>query len=227
MLADVLQGIAEAASLADACSRLSAFGVGHLGADVAGVLRKGRRGGWELVAATDPVVGRVEAARAAAGEARGTPPVGPGQSLLLRELGGDPGAPAWQFVATHLGLRSALVLGLPALAGGAAVLALYARAPDAFAARSLPAAVQAGWLAGTVLREAERRLNLEEALHTRGVIGQAQGVLMERYALTSDQAMSYLRRHSQETHQPIRDLAGEVVGRREAESLARTEGPAP
>lgn len=219
-LGEVLTGLAASTSLAEASSYLNAFGVRHLGADVAGLVRHGRRAGLQVLAATDPVVSRLESARAAGALADRTGPPDPGEVLLLRDLGADPGAPAWHAVAARLGFRSALLLGLPALSSGAATLALYARAVDAFAARPLPAATRVVVLAGSALREAERRLNLEEALRTRGIIGQAQGVLMERYGLTSDQAMAFLRRQSQDTQLPIRDLATEVVRRREADSHA-------
>ncbi|WP_459972639.1 ANTAR domain-containing protein [Nocardioides pyridinolyticus] len=219
-LGEVLTGLADAASLAEASSHLSVFGVRHLGADAAGLVRQGRRAGLQLLAATDPVVSRLESARAAGALASRTTPLVPGEVLLLRGLGADPGAPAWHAVAARLGFRSALVLGLPALSGGAAALALYAHGADAFATHPLPAATWVVGLAGWALHEVERRLNLEEALRTRGIIGQAQGVLMERYGLTSDRAMAFLRRQSQDTQLPIRDLATEVVRQREAESHA-------
>ncbi len=53
--------------------------------------------------------------------------------------------------------------------------------------------------------------NLREALTTRALIGQAQGIVMERHALTSEQAMAYLRRVSQQSQVKVRDLAERIV----------------
>ena len=224
-LDEVLTGLADAVSLGEAAAQLNDFGAQLRGADAAGLVRQGRRSGLELLAATDPVVSRLESARATAALAGSTSPLAPGEVLLLRDLGTDPEAPAWRAVAARLGFRSALLLGLPALSGGDATLTLYARTSDAFATHPLPATTRVVGLAGWALREVERRLNLEEALHTRGLIGQAQGVLMERYGLTSDQAMAFLRRESQHTHLPVRDLATALVGRRDAAS--RPAAPEP
>ncbi|AOD20713.1 hypothetical protein IM25_02905 [Rhodococcus sp. p52] len=46
---------------------------------------------------------------------------------------------------------------------------------------------------------------------SRDVIGQAKGVLMERFGLDAESAFEMLRRLSQERNQLVRDLAVEVV----------------
>lgn len=52
---------------------------------------------------------------------------------------------------------------------------------------------------------------LEEALKTRTVIGQAQGVLMAREGVGADEAFDILRRASQRTNRKLRDIAAELV----------------
>ncbi|MEU5842261.1 ANTAR domain-containing protein [Rhodococcus sp. NPDC047139] len=49
------------------------------------------------------------------------------------------------------------------------------------------------------------------ALASSDVIGQAKGVLMERFGLDADGAFAMLRRLSQEQNQLVRDLAIAVV----------------
>ena len=51
---------------------------------------------------------------------------------------------------------------------------------------------------------------LEEALLSRDVIGQAKGVLMERFHLTPDQAFEELRASSQKHNRKVRDIAAEL-----------------
>lgn len=52
---------------------------------------------------------------------------------------------------------------------------------------------------------------LREALQTRTLIGQAQGILMERFELDADQAFSVLRRFSQDSNVRLRDIAELLV----------------
>lgn len=52
---------------------------------------------------------------------------------------------------------------------------------------------------------------LMEAVHTRDVIGQAKGILMEREGLTPDQAFDALREKSQRSNVKLRDVAQQLV----------------
>jgi GAF domain-containing protein len=49
------------------------------------------------------------------------------------------------------------------------------------------------------------------AIDSRTVIGQAQGILMERYAISSDRAFEYLRRISQVTNRKLGSIAADLV----------------
>jgi AmiR/NasT family two-component response regulator len=64
---------------------------------------------------------------------------------------------------------------------------------------------------------------LTEAVEHRTVIGQAQGILMERFDFDSDQAFDYLARCSQEQNRKLYDIAVEFVRLRE---LPQTTRPA-
>ena len=56
--------------------------------------------------------------------------------------------------------------------------------------------------------EEERRAeNLRQALITRQLIGQAQGILMERERITAEQAFDILRRASQHLNTKLREVA--------------------
>ena len=57
----------------------------------------------------------------------------------------------------------------------------------------------------------ERVANLTEALRTRELIGQAQGILMERERITADQAFDVLRRASQHMNIKLREVAETLV----------------
>lgn len=53
--------------------------------------------------------------------------------------------------------------------------------------------------------------NLEHALLSRAVIGQATGILIERHKLTADAAFHQLATASQVTNRKLRDIAAELV----------------
>ena len=69
---------------------------------------------------------------------------------------------------------------------------------------------------------------LEEALLSRDVIGQAKGILMERFHLTSDQAFEELRTSSQKRNRKVRDIAAELANTGEWPLIAgSTNGDSP
>ncbi|HEX6148565.1 GAF and ANTAR domain-containing protein [Nocardioides sp.] len=53
--------------------------------------------------------------------------------------------------------------------------------------------------------------NLTEAMETRKVIGQATGILMERYRIDEAHAFAYLRRESSHRNVKLREIAKEIV----------------
>ena len=59
--------------------------------------------------------------------------------------------------------------------------------------------------------EIHRVENLRAALTSRDVIGQAQGILIERERITADQAFGVLRRTSQHLNIKLREVAQYVV----------------
>jgi AmiR/NasT family two-component response regulator len=107
-------------------------------------------------------------------------------------------------------------LALPLNESGA--LNLYARLPGAFGVVDRAKAVILASLADLALSvahshedETRRSDNLNLALATREVIGQAQGILMERERITPDQAFDILRRASQHLNRKLRDVAQDLV----------------
>ncbi len=91
-------------------------------------------------------------------------------------------------------------------------LELHADTPDFFGPPELRAAADFAAYAALSLRAVQRVANLSTALETRGAISQAQGILMERFELDPEAAMSLMRRLSQHSHRPIRDLANDIAG---------------
>ena len=94
---------------------------------------------------------------------------------------------------------------------GGARLELRATTDDFFGRPELLAAARFAAYASLTLLAVERVVHLRAALETRAVISQAQGILMERFALDSDASMNLLRRWSQDSHRQVRELAIDIT----------------
>jgi GAF domain-containing protein len=119
--------------------------------------------------------------------------------------------------AAGQGIRSALALPLTTNAAIGAIN-LYARYPAAFGVVDRAKGVILASLASVAINAAhsledeERRIeNLHSALSSREVIGQAQGILMERERIAADQAFDVLRRASQYLNIKLREVAQTLV----------------
>jgi hypothetical protein len=123
------------------------------------------------------------------------------------------------------GVRALLVCALPLPHGQDAVLSLYARRPAAFdAAAELVVPVFAA-RAAIAIAHADRVINLERAMQSRQMIGQAVGILMERHRLTAQQAFDTLVAASQESQLKLREVALRVTESGEEPSdAARRDG---
>jgi GAF domain-containing protein len=97
-------------------------------------------------------------------------------------------------------------------------LDVYARRRHAFDEDSRAAATRFGPYASVAAGnlyacQGARRTadDLQAALESRAVIDQAEGVLVERYRLTPDQALQLLARASMTANRKVRDVADELV----------------
>jgi hypothetical protein len=111
------------------------------------------------------------------------------------------------------------MLAFPLSASGSpVVLNLSATYPGAFGATDRAKGVIFATLADLALagaqthEEEDRRAdNLHQALVTRELIGRAEGILMERERITSDQAFDILRRASQHLNVKLKAVAEDLV----------------
>ncbi|HET6915129.1 MAG TPA: GAF and ANTAR domain-containing protein [Acidimicrobiales bacterium] len=71
--------------------------------------------------------------------------------------------------------------------------------------------------AAIALEHARERDTLNQALQSRKVIGQALGIVMERYEMNEDRAFQFLVRASSTSNTKLRDIAQELVDQRNKE----------
>lgn len=150
--------------------------------------------------------------------------------VYAEDLADDPRWPRFASAARPAGIRSILSCRLPAQHRSA--LNLYARLPAAFGATDRAKGLIFATLAGIALDSAEQRANeekrlesLQDALRTRELIGQAQGILMERERITGDQAFHVLRRASQHLNVKLREVARTLVETGETPGGPSDPGP--
>jgi transcriptional regulator with GAF, ATPase, and Fis domain len=99
-----------------------------------------------------------------------------------------------------------LVLGTTVLGS----LSLGSTAVNAFDEESASLAAIFAAHTATALAAAEGRRQLSAAISSRDVIGQAKGILMERYRIGADAAFAVLVRTSQHTNVKLHDVAVEL-----------------
>ncbi|WP_371407648.1 ANTAR domain-containing protein [Kribbella sp. NBC_00662] len=91
------------------------------------------------------------------------------------------------------------------------MLGLYSVHPDAFGPDEEAVAQILARHASVAVASARHEVNLANAVDARKLVGQAMGILMERYDLDSDRAFAILRRYSQDTNTKLRDVAAQLI----------------
>ena len=100
-------------------------------------------------------------------------------------------------------------------------LNLYNREPDGFDDESEQVGLLFASHAAVAFADAQKLDHLDRAVASRDLIGQAKGMLMERYRIDGDGAFRVLARVSQASNRPLRDVAQELVSTGRLEQLAR------
>lgn len=130
--------------------------------------------------------------------------------VLARNLATEADASRWPRFAPYAveaGYHSIMSTQLSANGGYRAALNLYSREPDAFDDSARTLAGLFGLQAAILLYGVRHAAELTLALNTRDVIGQAKGILQERFDVDDDQAFQMLVRSSQDTNVKLVDVA--------------------
>jgi hypothetical protein len=166
---------------------------------------------------THAIVTEIDAAQHRAGEGPCLDAIAERSTFYADDLADDARWPRFGPEATAAGIRSVLALCL-AGSDNRGALNLYAQYPQAFGVVDRARGLILASLADIALSLAEahddelRRVeNLQAAMVTREMIGQAQGILMERERITANQAFDVLRRASQHLNIKLREVAQALV----------------
>ncbi len=219
-MTDLTRTLLDAPTVADALRRVTEAAVAVIpAADVVSVTLRDPDGSFHTPAHSDPLAVELDRLQYDIGEGPClTATRIPGPAVARTgDLAGEAAWPHFGPSAARRGLRSSLATALlpharhPRLTGA---LNLFSKSHDAFddaaCDRALLLATHAS-LALAGVRTAEeaghRTAQLREALSTREVIGQAQGILMQRRGITGADAFDVLRRASNDLNVKLVDIA--------------------
>ncbi len=184
-----------------------------------------RHGRLSTVAASDQTVLDMDAQQYATGEGPCVEASIEGRSYLAESLAHEQRWPEFTPRARALGINAILSTPLVTLDRPVGALNIYSRTPSAFAAQDQRLAAKFAAEASTILTDSgvdasddQRSERIQNALRSRELIAQAQGVMMERHGITEHDAYKALRIYSQRTGRSLRaraqDITASAVGAR-------------
>ena len=193
------------------------FALQALSCTYAGIALYTRGSRPEVAAVTDPVVADVYDLQLSSDNGPLVTALRERTTVLIRDTSTDDRWPAWAEKVAALGVRS--VLDVP-LATGAeprrtvGVLGLYSPVPDAFSEDDEAIAHILARHASVALASARHEETMAQAVDARKLVGQAMGILMERFDVDGDRAFAILKRYSQDNNTKLRDVAQHLIDTR-------------
>ncbi len=185
------------------------------GCEMAGVTLRRRRGRLESMAPSNPAVAESDALQHELREGPCVDAVTDAPVIASDDAARDQRWPRWgPAVAERFGFHAMLSVRLASNDRVHGALNLYALEPDAFDAYAVDVATLLATHVSVALRSALAHEDLRLAVDSRLRIGQAQGILMERYSLDVARAFELLSRVSQQRNVRLIELADHVVEHR-------------
>ncbi|NIK59061.1 GAF and ANTAR domain-containing protein [Kribbella shirazensis] len=181
------------------------------GIDFASISITSKDGRIETLAPSDEAAVRVDKLQYELGEGPCLQAVLADPVVRVDDVATDPRWPAYGPRAAELGVGSQLAFQFraePHVRGG---VNMYATKPHQLTLETCQLGGLFANLAAVALGWSRQDETMNEALRTRNLIGQAIGIVMERYRLTSDRAFAFLVRTSQQGNLKLYDVAAGVV----------------
>ena len=143
------------------------------------------------------------------------------RSIIIDDTTTDVRWKKWATAAAEAGVRSCLSVPLVRGAITIGAMKVYAGSPEAFSADDQRLLVSLAKSAAALLGHVQasdtpQRISHEvnQALHTRDIVGIARGILMERHDLGRDEALTRITALSNSSRIPVKDLATSIAGRK-------------
>lgn len=182
------------------------------GFDQIGISTMHKDGKVQTMAATGDLVHELDTIQYTLGEGPCVDTLRDADVVVAPDIRRDRRWPRYVPAAVKLGLRSQLAVRLylddMGVLGG---LNMYSTTLDVIDPIAESTAELFAAHAAIALGHARERETLNEALRSRKLIGQALGILMERYDMTEDRAFAFLVRVSSHSNVKLRDVAQQLV----------------
>lgn len=159
------------------------------------------------VAATSKLTASLDSAQQAARQGPCLDAVSAREIVRCGDLRTDARWPRFARYATTAGVRSVLSCPIDIPGDTGPTLSLYGVRAEAFDPQSETVGAMMATHAAIVLVHDQHDRQFRAALTTRDLIGQAKGIVMERFGVGAPRAFAMLAAISQETSTPVRDLA--------------------
>jgi GAF domain-containing protein len=179
----------------------------------AGVVLAVRGGRAEIGVVTEPAVDTMYGVEIEAAQGPTLAALS-GVTIAVPDVATDHRWPHWQTAAAAVGIGSALHVPMTAGDRTIGVLSLYNTQPNGFTLDDEAIAHILARHASVAVATARHEVAMTQAVDARKLVGQAMGILMERFDLNDDQAFAVLRRYSQDTNTKLRDVANQLVNTR-------------
>ena len=210
-IAELAGALVGGVSAHDALTKLTSAAVALVpGADIA-KLSVIDNGHIHSIAATSQLTAVLDRAQHSAGQGPCLDAITAHKTIHCGDLRADFRWPRFAPSATSAGVRGVLSCPLDVRGTTGATLSLFGFKPDRFTVQSDAMGAMLANHAAIALINEQRQHQFEAALATRDIIGQAKGMIMERFGVDAPRAFAMLTRISQQTNTPVRDLAARLV----------------
>lgn len=184
------------------------------GAEYAGLLLLGRGGKYETLVPTDELMYKLDEMQIRTGE--GPCVEAAIDDLIVRtdDFESELRWPEYSKLVVEVGIRSALSFKLYTAQRNAGALNVFSTEVKAFDAEAEAIGSVLAAHAAAAIVASRQEEQLQSALSSRDLIGQAKGIIMERYQVDAVRAFEMLRELSQSGNVKLVDIAKQVIDTR-------------
>lgn len=179
----------------------------------------------ETMSGTSPLVWRLDELQYSCKEGPCVDSVREAPVVVVEHARHDQRWPHYMPGAAREGLRSQLALRLYTDRETLGCLNLYSTASDSIDPGAVHVAELFAAHASIALGRARQEDQLNQALISRKTIGEAVGIIMERYQIDEHRAFQFLARASQNSNTKLRAVAQEIIDETTRSMSARRERP--
>jgi hypothetical protein len=210
-MAELTGKFAAATPIEDTLARVTAAAVDLIrGVDCADVLLI-QNGEYRSTAETSDVAPAVDREQLRTGEGPCLDATGPAVMTRSDDLRKDARWPEFARAAVAIGVLSVMSFQLYTHQANTGALNMFGFAAQGFDNESEAIAAMLATHAAVALIAENRQHQFESALASRDVIGQAKGIVMERFEIDAVRAFELLSRMSQNANTPVRVIAEEII----------------